>query len=479
MTTIQPSKLFDAWHERLLRGLINNFRRFCFYALFVILSGCTQIGAEDSDHQVLPPIQFAGGESAFTTANKERVDRVKQIPGLVALWDFVHRKDSWKTDNPFISIPGKPKGQVYELEPRNLSLDFWKQGPKTTLADFKLLGRGPFGQAVRFDDPLSKDNLPVLSVPRKKLHNSPLDIKGKGKSVTMVVWMLYEKGNHAIAGMWHEGTVTPKNEPPVIQVPGKRQYGLFAGLQAHKGGVGAHISENGGSSFGNIYARHLAATPRKMKKIRPGMKAADTDLYWNAVGMVFNNEDNSVTAYLNGSTEEIWEENPKSSRFFQYTYNAWLQGQLAAQDGIQPGEDVNFPKDQFYNLPKGKPLEVKIIKKTSDRIVRLETYPFSKIEVTYQLNADGVLGKTLKHDLVALKSNPYFFEHDIYEPKSLEQGGPFTIGRVIHSNRHATLSAWIGGVAVFDRALTDEEMKKLAAIGNCSALAKESSKPNK
>jgi hypothetical protein len=45
----------------------------------------------------------------------------------------------------------------------------------------------------------------------------------------------------------------------------------------------------------------------------------------------------------------------------------------------------------------------------------------------------------------------------------MEQGGPFTIGRVIHSNRHATLSAWIGGVAVFDRApFPDEEMKKLA-----------------
>jgi hypothetical protein len=53
----------------------------------------------------------------------------------------------------------------------------------------------------------------------------------------------------------------------------------------------------------------------------------------------------------------------------------------------------------------------------------------------------------------------------------MEQGGPFTIGRVIHSNRHATLSAWIGGVAVFDRPLSDEEMKKLATIGNCSDTA--------
>ena len=35
----------------------------------------------------------------------------------------------------------------------------------------------------------------------------------------------------------------PEGEPPVVQVPGKRQFGLFAGLQANKGGIGAHISE--------------------------------------------------------------------------------------------------------------------------------------------------------------------------------------------------------------------------------------------
>ena len=81
------------------------------------------------------------------------------------------------------------------------------------------------------------------------------------------------------------------------------------------------------------------------------------------------------------------------------------------------------------------------------------------------------LGKTLERDLVAVKSNPYYFGFDIYAPKSMEEGGPFTIGRVIHSNRQPTLSAWIGGVAVFDRALSDDEMKKLATIGNCSGAA--------
>ena len=452
---------------------MNNYRGISLGVTFILLSICTRhVGAQETDRQALPPIQFVEGDTRFAAANQERVDLVRQIPGLVALWDFVQRRDSWQTHNPFISIPGKSNGRAYELEPRNISLDFWHQGPKATLADFGLLGRGPFGQAVRFSNPRSKEQLPVLAVPRKSLHDSPLDIKGKGKSVTLVVWLLYERGNHAIAGMWHEGTITPKGEPPKVKEPGKRQFGLFAGLRANKGGIGAHISENGGASFGDIYARHLASAPTKMKKIKPDTKPTDSDSYWNAVGMVFHNEENRVTAYVNGLAEEVWVENPKESRFFQHTCRAWQQGQLAAVDGIQPGEDVNFPKDQFYLPPEDKPVETKIIEWTTDRVVRLETYPFTKVESTYHVQPDGTLGKPLKRDLVALKSNPYYFGSDIYAPKSIEQGGPFTIGRVIHSNRHATLSAWIGGVAIFDRALSDHEMKRLATIGKCLVVDK-------
>lgn len=87
--------------------------------------------------------------------------------------------------------------------------------------------------------------------------------------------------------MWHEGTVTPKRVPPVVKEPGKRQFGLFAGLQANKGGIGAHISENGSSSFGDIYARHLASNPTKMKQIKPDTEPADSDSYWNALILEF------------------------------------------------------------------------------------------------------------------------------------------------------------------------------------------------
>ena len=101
--------------------------------------------------------------------------------------------------------------------------------------------------------------------------------------------------------------------------------------------------------------------------------------------------------------------NPKKSRFFEHAYRAWQQGQLAAIDGIQPGEGVDFPKDQYYRLPEDKPVETKIIERTPDRIVQLETYPFSKIEATYQVKPDGKLGKPLKRDLVCPEIQPLLF----------------------------------------------------------------------
>jgi hypothetical protein len=43
------------------------------------------------------------------------------------------------------------------------------------------------------------------------------------------------------------------------------------------------------------------------------------------------------------------------------------------------------------------------------------------------------------------------------------------MGRVIHSNRHAPRSAWIGGVAVYARPLPPERMKSLANVGRAAA----------
>ncbi len=54
--------------------------------------------------------------------------------------------------------------------------------------------------------------------------------------------------------------------------------------------------------------------------------------------------------------------------------------------------------------------------------------------------------------------------HDLYTPKDAQSGGPFTIGRVIHSGRSVGFTGWIGGVAVFNRALSAETLKELAEL---------------
>jgi hypothetical protein len=72
----------------------------------------------------------------------------------------------------------------------------------------------------------------------------------------------------------------------------------------------------------------------------------------------------------------------------------------------------------------------------------------------------------MDRELVALRLNPWWYPHGIYEPKDDDTGGPFTIGRVIHSSRSVGFTGWIGGVAVFDRALTAEELKKLHALAD-------------
>ncbi|RFC47576.1 MAG: hypothetical protein DVB23_001057 [Verrucomicrobia bacterium] len=52
--------------------------------------------------------------------------------------------------------------------------------------------RGPFGEAIRIRAEENPDFRPFLYVPRARLQDSPLDIKGAGKSVTVVVWAIRE-----------------------------------------------------------------------------------------------------------------------------------------------------------------------------------------------------------------------------------------------------------------------------------------------
>jgi len=118
------------------------------------------------------------------------------------------------------------------------------------------------------------DFRPLLLVPRQRLHDSGLDVKGPHRSVSMAVWLIRESGTtrSRVSGtkvpIWHPGP-----EPASRVELGKRQYALFRRSRREQRAAAAHVSENGGSSFGDRCARNLAVTPEVIRAV-PGDVAA-------------------------------------------------------------------------------------------------------------------------------------------------------------------------------------------------------------
>lgn len=393
---------------------------------------------------------------------QRRVQEVRSVPGLVAFWDFVLREDAGAHRFTAHTASGAP---AFPLDAENYIHSYWNEGRTATYADFPLLGRGPFGQAVQFHGEADPNFRPVLLAPRRAIHNTGLDVKGPGASVSMAVWMIRQGGNHAIAGIWHEGTdlVVGGKRAANVQA-GRRQYALFAGLAANDGAAAVHVSENGGASFGDIYARNLATTRRKIPTVPPAASADQLDAAWSVVGFVFDNQKNTVTAYLDGEAEDYWIEQPEKHPFFRWPAHAWLQAKLRRLPGLQGGEVADFPQGQFYEPPEDKPRQRRRISvSANDRTWEL-TYDFTKVRLTERRTPQGDWQPS-RWELLALRVNPFWFGHDLYSPATMEDGGPFTIGRVIHSGRSVGTLQWIGGVAVFNRALSPKQMRRLTRIG--------------
>lgn len=387
------------------------------------------------------------------------------MPGFVALWDFVEQEQTPAGAGRFCAIEAKPSNGRFCLDAVNYVREYWGQGREAVPDDFPGLGRGPFGNAIRIRRESEPDFRPLLMVPRQRLHGTRLDVKGPGRSVSMVAWVIRESGNHAVAGIWHEGTDLRNSGNIAVRVErGRRQYALFAGLAAKNGASAVHVSENGAASFGDRYARNLAVTPEVMPAVAADSPPEVLDASWQVMGFTFDNKRNLVTAYLNGKATEMWVENPAEHPFFQWPYKGWLQAQLRRVPGMQPGEDPSFPADQLYEPPETKPLWKQVLSESAVERLELHQFPFTKVRVAFERDAKGRFTVVRRRELVALRVNPFWFPHDLYSPPSESDGGPFTIGRVIHSSRGVGFTGWIGGVAVFDRALSPDRMKRLAAI---------------
>ncbi len=391
-------------------------------------------------------------------AQQDRIATVTETPGLVAFWDFKKREAPGQRFTAHVPAGSK---NDYALDAGNYVKDLWNAGPSASYADFPMLRSGPFGQAIRINAETDPDFRPLLFVPRARLHDTPLDIKGSGKAVTIVVWAIRESGNHALAGIWHEGTdLKEKTTETIAKVErGQRQYALFAGLNK-EGSACGHVSENGANSFLNKYALHKCNSAGQSLKVPPDAPAELLSKSWQTFAMTFDSKTQEITGWLDGQSGDRWLEEPQKDRLISYAANAWLQGRLARIPGQQEGEDPQFPADQYYNPPETIPLSVTLLSERDGQRIELREYRYTKVKVTL----GG--GREMDRELVALRLNPWWYPHGIYEPKDDDTGGPFTIGRVIHSSRSVGFTGWIGGVAVFDRALTAEELKKLHALAD-------------
>ena len=402
----------------------------------------------------------AAEPQATTSAYELRIVAVMTTPGCVAFWDFVKREPEGAHRFTAHVPPGATND--YPLDAANYIRDFWGTGREATDADFLLLGRGPFGNAIRIVKETDPDFRPFLFVPRSRLHDTPLDIKGAGKSVSLVVWAIRESGNHALAGIWHEGTdLKNHGGAPKVVARGQRQYALFAGLNK-EGSACGHVSENGAKSFGHIYAMHKSNSGDVSPAVPADSPAELLDASWQCFAMTYDHKTHELTGWLNGKDTGRWQENVQQA--IPVIYNAWLQGHLHRQPGLQPGEAPDFPKDQFYNPPEDKPVSAKVLSETLDERVELQEFGYTRVKVTQRKTADGTW-TTAARDLADVRLNPWWYPHDsLYTPPNDGTGGPFTIGRVIHSSRSVGFTGWIGGVAVFNRALSAEELAKLAAL---------------
>jgi hypothetical protein len=400
--------------------------------------------------------------SAAARLRQERVETVVRIPGLVAFWDFVAREGDGQ--RRFIAHVPAGADNAYPLDAGNYVHDYWGAGRDATYEDFPLLGRGPFGEAILIRKEADRDFRPFLFVPRSRLHDTPLDIKGPQASVTVVVWATWESGNHGLAGIWHEGTDLKMDATVGIKrvERGQRQYALFAGL-SKPGTACGHISENGAASFTGPYALHKCNSGDAATAVAIDADPATLDRSWHTFATTFDRERCEMRGWLDGKSTERWFRDPAHS--LALPTKAWLQGRLRKIPGQQPGEDPSFPEDQFYNPPEDVPVSVKTVSETAVERVQVREYPYTRVQVTDVKGPDGQWTES-DRQLEAIKVNPWWYPHGIYEPKPDGSGGPFTIGRVIHSARSTGFSGWIGGVAVYDRPLDAAEM---AALARCAA----------
>lgn len=187
-----------------------------------------------------------------TKNNSEKILKLKQTPGLVALWDFKEKKGHAR------KAVGKGN---FPLKEENGSLPRIKEGPLS-------------GYSAKFG------NQAFLKLENAK--TGALNIYEKKQGVTVIAWVKWEGNTGFVGGMWNE-----------YQDGGKRQYGLFISLPHYNGAdqVCGHISKTGKPTPPFPYSIDYSASKQIVQKNE-----------WQCVAFTYNGK--YIKSYLNGEFKE-------------------------------------------------------------------------------------------------------------------------------------------------------------------------------
>jgi len=186
-------------------------------------------------------------------SNTELIEKIRNIKGFVALWDFSEQEGQCREaygQNEF------PLSEVNGRIPRI------NQGPLS-------------GYSAEFDGST------FLSLPNSEA--GPLNIYGINQAVTVMAWVKWTgEQTGFVGGMWNE-----------YKDGGRRQYGLFVSLPHYNGRnqVCGHISKTGKPTPPFPYSIDYSASPQIVQKE-----------LWQCVA--FNYDGQLIRSFLNGEFVE-------------------------------------------------------------------------------------------------------------------------------------------------------------------------------
>ncbi|MFG0261980.1 MAG: hypothetical protein ACF788_06290, partial [Novipirellula sp. JB048] len=278
---------------------------------------------------------------------------------------------------------------------------------------------------------------------------------------------------------------------------GQRQFALFAGLFGQPGTI-AHISATGAASFPQSTARGS-----QYARVRAIDGQAFPNGQWGAMAMTFDPETQQVRAYLNGTMTPLRLTDPVAQSVWQY------------QDE-QPANPFHFAlpiysprafvlKYNGYTAEQGINEHRLRVDLDNRRLVYEQDGAGSRTPKRYRvffdiqrkgrriLEREMMLGDAPGHEVSIpgdvpvrpgdeIRSRLEVFEAQAWKPVgkvvtvAVQSGAPFTFGRALglgsEDPKHGSV-LYLDGVAVFNRVLSQQELKRLSFRGDDATDADE------